>query len=114
MPMVGPIIRYSGMPVGRNDWPARVAAGAPGVTGDTGPKAGEAQSFSSYLKGALDEINSLQHEADTASRAMVTGDISDIHQAVIASEKATLAMQLAIEVRNKVIEAYQEIMRMQI
>ncbi|MGE5484295.1 MAG: flagellar hook-basal body complex protein FliE [Ignavibacteriales bacterium] len=114
MPMVGPIIKYPGVQVGQNEWPARVTGGLPGAVGDSGPQAAQAQSFESYLKGAIDEINALQREADAASRAMATGDVSDIHRAVIASEKATLAVQLAIEVRNKVIEAYQEIMRMQI
>ncbi len=108
MPMVGPIVSHTEMrQVGRSDWPGRVENGA-------GTEIGGAESFNSYLKGAIDEINTLQRDADAATRAMATGDVSDIHRAVIAGEKATLAMQLVIEVRNKVIEAYQEIMRMQI
>lgn len=114
MPIIGPIIKYPDMQVGVNGWPARVTGGLPGAAGDAGAQPAQAQSFESYLRGAIDEINALQREADAASRAMAAGDISDIHRAVIASEKATLAVQLAIEVRNKVIEAYQEIMRMQI
>ncbi|MCR4398805.1 MAG: flagellar hook-basal body complex protein FliE [Firmicutes bacterium] len=108
MPLVGPVIRSLGAPV-RDVWPGSVGAPA-----ENGGVPATAQSFSSYLKDALDQINALQREADAASTALVTGDLSDIHRAVIASEKAGLALQLAIEVRNKVIEAYQEIMRMQI
>ena len=95
-----------------------IEPGAPGVTLDGKEAKGGPnhipQSFGSYLKKALDEVNALQHEADDATRAMLSGDLGDLHKAVIATEKASLAMQLTIEVRNKVIEAYQEIMRMQV
>jgi flagellar hook-basal body complex protein FliE len=70
--------------------------------------------FSGALAKALDQVQGLETQADTAAQELVKGTASDIHQVVIASEKATLGLQLAIAVRNKVLEAYSEIMRMQV
>lgn len=109
------MIRNLGRPLNSGFSPAQAGSLRPAqVPGQNAGTAGIAQSFSSYLTDAIDQISTLQSEADAASTKLVTGDLSDIHQAVIASEKAGLALQLAIEVRNKVIEAYQEVMRMQI
>ncbi len=71
-------------------------------------------SFSEMLKAALDSVNRAQWEAEQASIALATGQISDVHQVMIAQEKAHIALQLTIAIRNKVVEAYQEISRMQI
>ncbi|NLK51255.1 MAG: flagellar hook-basal body complex protein FliE [Syntrophomonadaceae bacterium] len=68
--------------------------------------------FTQYLNAAIHEVNALQKEADQAAIKVVTGEMEEIHQAVIAAEKASLSMQLALQVRNKVLEAYQEIIRM--
>lgn len=68
--------------------------------------------FGQFLKQALGEVNKLQHEAEQTAAKVVTGEIEDIHQAVLAAEKAMLSLQLTIQVRNKVLEAYQEIIRM--
>lgn len=68
--------------------------------------------FGQYLEQALGEVNKLQQEAEQTSAKVVTGEIEDIHQAVLAAEKAMLSLQLTIQVRNKVLEAYQEIIRM--
>lgn len=73
-----------------------------------------ATSFSDMLKAALDSVNRAQWEAEGASVALATGQISDVHQVMIAQEKAHIALQLTIAIRNKVVEAYQEISRMQI
>ncbi|MGE5652636.1 MAG: flagellar hook-basal body complex protein FliE [Bacillota bacterium] len=69
--------------------------------------------FGEVLKAALKDVNQLQLDADTSARELLLGRV-DMHQAMIAMEKANLAMDLTIQVRNKLIEAYQEIMRMQI
>jgi len=88
------------------------AAQPDGPSASSGPES--VSSFADTLKQALGEVNRLQVEADQASVALVTGGAKDLHQVVIATEKAGLALQLAIQVRNKVLEAYQEIMRMQV
>ena len=69
--------------------------------------------FSSFLQDAINQVEGLQEQAKVAGYGLVTGDVEDFHTAVIAMEKASLAISLTTEVRNKVIEAYHEIMRMQ-
>jgi len=71
-------------------------------------------SFSDVLNNALKELNDAQIKADNLTRDLLTGEIQDIHQVTVAMQEARLTMQLAVEVRNKVVEAYQEIARMQV
>ncbi len=70
--------------------------------------------FSKFLSDALQKVNDLQKTSDVASAGLVSGEVEDMHTAVIAMEKASLALSLTVEVRNKVLDAYQEMMRMQI
>lgn len=70
--------------------------------------------FGEYLKDAIGEVNSLQKESERMSVALAAGQVEDISQVVIAAEKADIAVQLTLAVRNKAVEAYQEIMRMQV
>ncbi|QIB26200.1 flagellar hook-basal body complex protein FliE [Caloranaerobacter azorensis] len=71
-------------------------------------------SFGNFLKEALDKVNSLQVEAEHYNKLLAMGQIDNIHEVMIASEKANIALQLTLSIRNKVIDAYKEIMRMQI
>lgn len=71
-------------------------------------------SFGNTIKQAVSEVNRLQEEADQLATKLVTGDAVEVHQAMIAMQKASTALQFTIQVRNKIIEAYQEIMRMQV
>jgi len=73
-----------------------------------------ADSFSGILNRALQELNDAQVKAEQLTSQLVTGEIQDVHQVTVALTEARLAMQLAVEVRNKIVEAYQEISRMQI
>lgn len=70
--------------------------------------------FSQYLSEAIHRLNTLQVDAEVKTNLLLTGDIEDFHTPIIALEKASLAMGLATTLRNRVLEAYQEIMRMQI
>lgn len=70
--------------------------------------------FAARLHNALDEVNKLQLQAGDAAKKLAMGQAEDIHQVMIASEQAKLAMQLTVQIRNKVVEAYQEVSRMQI
>lgn len=76
--------------------------------------AGREDFFSEVLNSALKKLNETQIKADNLSLEFLTGEVQDIHQVTIAMQEAKLSMQLAVEVRNKVIEAYQEILRMQV
>lgn len=73
-----------------------------------------AASFGSAIKKAVGEVNNLQHQADEKAVDLSSGNLEDVHTAMIAMQKAKLALDLTIQVRNKVLEAYQEIMRMQV
>ncbi len=75
----------------------------------------EAQkSFTSFLKESLDQVNKSQLESDQLTKKMALGEDVDLHQVMITSQKASVSMQLTLEVRNKAVEAYQEMMRMQV
>jgi len=70
------------------------------------------QSFADMLQSALQKVEQDQQVANDLGVKLATGEINDIAQVMIASERANLSLGLAVQVRNKVIEAYQEIMRM--
>lgn len=71
-----------------------------------------AKSFSQFLTDALDQVNTAQVESAKLTDKFAAGQIEDIHQVMIASQKSTVMLQMTMQVRNKVIESYQEIMRM--
>ncbi len=62
----------------------------------------------------LDSTNALQKQAEKAAVSFAVGEIDNIHEVMIAQEKATVALQYTVQIRDKVLEAYNEIMRMQI
>ena len=70
--------------------------------------------FGATIKNAINDVNKLQGDADKLATKMTAGDAVEIHQAMIAMQKASQALNLTITVRNKVIESYQEIMRTQV
>lgn len=85
-----------------------------GITGTTGKDSESRTSFADILKNMLNEVQTLQTDAESKTQALLAGDTQQIHQVMIASEKAYLALQLTLEIRNKLVEAYQEIMRIQV
>ncbi|WP_201351851.1 flagellar hook-basal body complex protein FliE [Hydrogenimonas urashimensis] len=70
--------------------------------------------FGDVLKETLDEVNALQQDGQKAMSDIATGQVKDLHQAAIAIDKAELSMKMMLEVRNKAINAYKEILRTQI
>jgi len=74
----------------------------------------EAVDFGHLLSRALNEVNSLQVEADRQAELVATGEAENPHDAVIAMEKADLALQLTIKITEKALAAYQQISQMQI
>lgn len=72
------------------------------------------EKFSNALKSAIDGLNKAQVQSDIATEKFIKGEITDIHDVMIASQKASITLQATLEVRNKVVEAYKEIMRMQL
>lgn len=74
----------------------------------------EGPSFSDTLSKAIKNVNELQKDADIKMQKLATGENKNIPDVLIASEKADIALRLMIQVRNKIVEAYQEIMKMQV
>lgn len=83
--------------------PQRSSAG-PNPTGD----------FGAMLRNALAEVNQTQLESARMDRLLAQGQLTNVHEAVIAAEKATLSLELTVQIRNKLLEAYQEVMRMNV
>ncbi|KAA6465082.1 flagellar hook-basal body complex protein FliE [Acidobacteria bacterium AB60] len=80
---------------------------------DTGSQIAGHAPFSRLMTDAIGEVEALQDQAATAVKGMMTGSGVDVHQAMIATEKASMAFELALAVRNKAVQAYQQVMGMQ-
>ncbi len=76
-------------------------------------KIDERPGFADHLKATLATANVLQHQSGTAQQELATGKNGNIHETLIAMNKASVSFKMVMEVRNKVISAYQEVMRMQ-
>ncbi|MFD2443518.1 flagellar hook-basal body complex protein FliE [Bacillus sp. CGMCC 1.16607] len=72
------------------------------------------KSFASVLKETISNVNKAQIDSDVMTNKLARGENVDLHQVMITSQKASITLQATMEVRNKVVEAYQEIMRMQV
>lgn len=79
-------------------------------------QAGQAagSSFRDFLTQALQNVSQLEKESDAITNDFIAGKTDSIHSVLIAAEKASLALDMVLEVRNKVLDAYTEIMRMQV
>ncbi len=92
--------------------PIQVPKSAQASGAAPGAGAGEG-GFKSILKNAIEDVNTLQFQADDAVAKLQMGKGS-MHEALIAMEKASLSFQTLLQVRNKIVDAYQEVMRMQV
>ncbi|MBQ9634257.1 MAG: flagellar hook-basal body complex protein FliE [Schwartzia sp.] len=81
--------------------------------GETIPEP-EVKTFGQYMIDALKQTNDLQKKSDAMNAALAAGEVEDISQVVIAGQKAEIALQLTMQVRNRALSAYQELMRMQV
>jgi len=85
---------------------------APGAGAAAAPDA--AKSFGDMVTGGIENLQQTQATADELAKAASTGDLTDLHDYMIASTQASLATELTVNVRNKAVESFNEIMRMQI
>jgi flagellar hook-basal body complex protein FliE len=99
IPQLLPISPVSGSPTSGQD------------SGTAGAEGGMA--FGDLLKQALQEVNQASTQADTEARNLMTGESADMHTAMLAVQKADLSFQMMMAVRSKLIDAYREVMRMQ-
>ncbi|HET6170996.1 MAG TPA: flagellar hook-basal body complex protein FliE [Gaiellales bacterium] len=90
--------------------------GLPPLTTDAPKPASDSASggFGKALAGALDELTTTQSQATDQAQQLATGQAKDISSVVMSVEKASLELQLAVQLRNKGVEAYQELFRMQV
>jgi len=70
-------------------------------------------SFKTVINKFINDVDQMQKVSDQAVKDFATGEVTDIHQVMVAAEEANLSFQLMMEVRNKLLESYREIMRMQ-
>jgi flagellar hook-basal body complex protein FliE len=78
----------------------------------TPAKAEEGGTFGDMLKNAISTVNDVQKQSDVEIQKLMTGETQDLHTTMIAVQKADLSFQMMMQVRNKIVQAYQEIMRM--
>lgn len=90
--------------------PLAPLSGAPGL-GEQGV-AGE-PAFADLLKQAMREVTDAQAQADGEARNLMVGNGTDMHSAILAVQKADVSFQMMMAVRSKLIDAYREVMRMQ-
>jgi len=94
--------------------PLAGTAGAAGVSGIAGTTGGQAASFSKVLENAVGEVNAKMTAADVEKGKLLSGETGNVHQAMIAVQESSVAFSLMVEVRNKLVDSYQELMRMQV
>lgn len=80
----------------------------------SGSAAGTQKSFADTLSEAINNVNELQKTSDKAMQNLATGRTDNVAEVMITAEKADIALKLMVQVRNKIIDAYQDIMKMQV
>jgi flagellar hook-basal body complex protein FliE len=96
--------------IGRIDAPLPKALSGPLAAGQTGATP---EGFGQLLNGLISSVDAKDQEAKAVTRKVLLGENDQIHQSVIAMQEASVAFSLMVEVRNKLVESYQELMRMQ-
>jgi flagellar hook-basal body complex protein FliE len=86
---------------------------SPAASATTEAGATAAPPFSSLLKSAMANVQSLEDQASSAVQGLMNGSGVDVHQAMIATQKSDTAFEMALAVRNKAVAAYQQVMQMQ-
>jgi flagellar hook-basal body complex protein FliE len=88
----------------------------PSLPSTTSPAGGQSTGadFGNALKQAVGALQQLGGQADASSLSLAKGDPIDIHEVMLANEQASLGFSMAVQVRNKLVDAYSEVMRMQV
>ncbi|WP_058307819.1 flagellar hook-basal body complex protein FliE [Gracilibacillus massiliensis] len=72
------------------------------------------QAFANNLKEAINNINSAQKASDQKTEALAKGEIDDLHDVMVTAQKSSIMLQTGVQVQKKVVDAYNEVMRMQV
>ncbi len=91
-----------------------IGAGAPAILFPSKGESGQGAGFRDLLEGAINRVGNLQQVASQGIEKALSGEGEELHNTVLATQRAELAFEMFMQVRNKVTQAYQEIMRMQI
>lgn len=96
--------------------PGKVGDGSPFETGRAGGVGGAnaPADFGKVLNSFVEGVNDTQKAAEIESRKVLMGESTNLHQAMLAGEESGIALRLMVEVRNKLVEGFQEVMRMQV
>ncbi|TCS80939.1 flagellar hook-basal body complex protein FliE [Pectinatus cerevisiiphilus] len=94
--------------------PVKLIGQAANINSKPVEESNSTKTFFQFLTDSLNETNNLQKDAEKMDMALAAGKVDDISKVVVASEKAQIALNLTMSIRNKAVEAYQEIMRMQV
>lgn len=91
------------------------AAQAAGKTAESAPSAAGTTDFAEVLKSSIDKVNQTQQQADQMAEKLAAGDTSqNLHEVMIALQTASVSFQEMVQVRNKLVTAYQDVMNMQV
>lgn len=85
-----------------------------GSISGTGNSSSSQKSFADTLNEAINSVNTMQQQSNKGMQDLATGRTDNIAEVMIQSEKADIAIKLMMQVRNKIIDAYQEVMKMQV
>jgi flagellar hook-basal body complex protein FliE len=88
----------------------QVAGGAAGEAA----KSGSGEGFAAALRQAVERVNDMQQQSGAEIERFLTGESEDLHKTILSVQKSELAFEMLLEVRNKAVQAYQEIMRIQV
>lgn len=115
-PIIGKVLQVAGneFSVGGIGGAGKTGATGTGTSGVGGGEGSDGGGFGKALSGAIQNLNGSLAEATNASQSLATGQAQDVSQVAMAVERAVLELQLATQVRNKSVEAYQEIFRMSV
>lgn len=80
----------------------------------TANKASNNNNFADLLKASIENVNNMQKQSDIKTDALALGKINDLHDVMITAQKASITLETAVQVQRKVIDAYNEVMRMQV
>ncbi|HEX4666340.1 MAG TPA: flagellar hook-basal body complex protein FliE [Chthoniobacterales bacterium] len=94
-------------PLGLSDAPLRLGKSQPA-------EATQSASFSNFIERAVQEVDGKMKAAGADQARVLSGETNNLHQAMISMQEASLAFSLMVEVRNKLVDSYQELMRMQV
>lgn len=72
------------------------------------------QNFANILKSAIKHVNEMEHQSNIATSKLATNNVEDLHEVMITAQKASITIEAAVQIQQKVIDAYNEMMRMQV